>query len=75
MDCQLEGGNEGIADKNILDQDKLANLLTVLQTGEHGQALSNADVFILAPPDHHTVYFILNCCSCFEYYFTGNNDL
>ena len=38
-------------DKNILDQDKLANLLNVLQTGEHGQALSNADLFILVPPD------------------------
>ena len=52
MDCQLEDGSEPLADKNILDQDKLANLLNVLQTGEHGQALSNADLFILAPPEH-----------------------
>eukprot|EP00116_Pleurobrachia_bachei_P006137 sb/3466399/ len=48
VDCQLEDGSE---DKNILDQEKLANLLNVLQTGEHGHALSNADLFILAPPD------------------------
>ncbi|KAL5248044.1 hypothetical protein ACHWQZ_G017272 [Mnemiopsis leidyi] len=52
VDCQLEDGSEPPADKNILDQDKLANLLNVLQTGEHGQALSNADLFILAPPEH-----------------------
>jgi len=52
VDCQLEEGSEPLTDKNILDQDKLANLLNVLQTGEHGQALSNADLFILAPPEH-----------------------
>eukprot|EP00116_Pleurobrachia_bachei_P019224 sb/3479486/ len=51
VDCQLEDGSE---DKNILDQEKLANLLNVLQTGEHGHALSNADLFILAPPDQNT---------------------
>ena len=37
--------------KAVLDQDKLASLINVLQTGEHGQALSNADLFILVPPE------------------------
>jgi len=55
VDCQLENdlvqpGTERPV-KAVLDQDKLASLINVLQTGEHGQALSNADLFILVPPE------------------------